>query len=131
MSGAERKIPDVLSCVLFVDNESNKWVAHCLDFDLATSGRDEDAAWKNLKTVVRVHVENCFTHWPDALKKRASEEEWQQFNALKLEQREFRSEKITFNLVPPKTSEMKPLWMHGFEAGEFHGTETRALSQVH
>jgi predicted RNase H-like HicB family nuclease len=108
-------VPSPLRCLLFVDKETSRWVAHCLDFDLATSGKDEDAAWDNLKSVVRLHVEHCFTHHHEAFNKKASEAEFARFEALKKVQPEFRSEKISFRLVPPKTQFSAPLWMHGFE----------------
>ena len=125
------EIPNPLSCLLFVDGETKRWVAHCLDFDLATSGRDEDAAWSNLKAVVRLHVEHCFTHWQDAFKKKAPEEDFIRFAALKEEQKEFRSEKISFKLVPPKAV-VPPLWMHGIEGRMWNGSpQSDSISQIH
>jgi len=115
-------IPNPLSCLLFEDGESKRWIAHCLDFDLATSGKDEDAAWKNLKSAVRTHVEHCFTNWQSGLAKKASEKEFALFEFLRETQKEYRSDKISFNLIPPKTElTISSLWMHGFEGGNLDG----------
>jgi hypothetical protein len=94
-------------------------MGHCLDFDIVTSGKDEDRAWRNLMGVVRLHVEHCFTHWQDGLKFKATDQEIAIFEALKEKQPEFRSEKITFNLIPPKkTIDLQPLWIQGIELTE-------------
>ena len=125
-------VPNPLSCLLFVDKETKRWVAHCLDFDLATSGKDEDAAWDNLKSVVRLHVEHCFTHFHDAFNKKASTEEFERFEALKKAQPEFRSEKISFKLVPPKTPAVPALWMHGFEGSAWNEpSQCSSVPQIH
>src|SRR5580692_3890336 len=97
-------IPNPLSCLLFEDAETKRWVAHCLEFDLVTSGKDEDAAWANLKSVVKTHVEHCFTNWQKGLKQQASADEFALFALLKERQKEYRSEKISFNLVPPQAA---------------------------
>jgi hypothetical protein len=110
-------IPKVLRCLLTEDPETGRWNGHCLEFDLATSGIDPDQAWNNLRAVVRLHVENCFTHWQEGLKFRASAEEVALFELLKKQEQPFRSEKITFNLVPPQRPEelLAPLWIQGIE----------------
>jgi hypothetical protein len=107
--------PDVLRCLLTPDQETGRWNGHCLDLDVATSGKDADQAWHNLRAIVRLHVEHCFTNWQDGLKFRASDEEVATFEALKTKHR-VRSEKITFNLVPPqKFEEPPPLWIEAVE----------------
>lgn len=79
-------IPDVLRCLLQVDPETRRWNGHCLDLDLATSGKDAEEAWKNLRAVVRLHVEHCFTNWQQGLKFRANDDEIAVFEALKTKQ---------------------------------------------
>ena len=112
----EITIPKVLRCFLWQDSETGRWLARCLDFDIATSGKDEDRAWKHLSAVVRLHVEHCFTHWQDGLKFRASDDDIALFDAMKKQQDVVRTEKITFNLVPPqKLEHLSPLWMQGIE----------------
>src|SRR5260370_39597501 len=96
-------IPEVLSCVLFRDTDTQQWVGHCLDFDLVTSGKNEDSAWGNLIKVVRAHIEHCFTFHPDGLKLEASPEEWAVFRAFRKRQKNVRSEKITLRLVTTGT----------------------------
>ena len=76
---SEVHIPKILSCLLTLDKETGRWNGHCLDFDIVTSGVDEDEAWQNLKAVVRLHVEECFNKWPDGLKRTASQERWNCF----------------------------------------------------
>lgn len=138
MSSTEKQstIPRILSCLLSEDGQTKRWLAHCLDFDLVTSGNDEDQAWKNLKSVVRLHVEQCFTHWPDGLGTKASKENWAIFESLHLQQDMMRTEKITFKLVA-KTPEIQPLWMRGAELGILNegadrlGTTASSISQIH
>jgi hypothetical protein len=116
------KIPDVLRCLLTPDVETGRWLGHCLEFDIVTSGKDPDSAWKNLKAVVRLHVEHCFTNWQEGLTEfRASDEEIAVFEALK-ERQLFRSDKITFTLIPPQKDELHPLWMQGVELSEGVGS---------
>lgn len=128
----EELIPNPLSCVLFEDKETKRWVGHCLDFDLATSGRDEDTAWLNLKAIVRTHVEHCFTNWQEGLMRRkAPEEFFAVLAALKEVQTEYRSDKISFTLVPPKMDSVPSLWMHGFEGGSLSEfAESGALQAI-
>jgi predicted RNase H-like HicB family nuclease len=119
MSTTDNLIPDVLRCLLQIDTETGRWNGHCLDLDLATSGKDAEEAWKNLRAVVRLHVEHSFTNWQQGLKFRANDDEIAVFEALKAKQR-VRSEKITFNLVPPKDhgQGVSPLWIEAVEDRE-------------
>jgi len=111
------RIPEVLRCLLTRDVETGRWIGHCLDFDIVTSGRDPEIAWMNLKAVVRAHVESCFTHWQKGLTFKASDEDIAIFEALKKHQR-FRSDKIEFKLLAPKNAELHPLWMEGMELND-------------
>ncbi len=111
-------IPEMLRCLLTKDAETQRWLAHCLDLAIVTSAKDEDVAWDNLKSVVRLHVEHCFTHWQEGLTFRASENEIAVFEALKKKQKFCRTDKITFNLIPPQATECPPLWMEGVELTE-------------
>jgi hypothetical protein len=118
MADHEKLVPSVLRCLLQLDTESKRWNGHCLDLDLATSGKDPDQAWQNLRAVVRLHVEHCFTHWQDGLRFKAEPEEIAVFEALRKHQH-IRSEKITFNLVPPQTQEeLPPLWIEAAQMDE-------------
>ncbi|HVB55851.1 MAG TPA: hypothetical protein VNE63_05380 [Candidatus Acidoferrales bacterium] len=120
-------IPSVLSCLLTEDKETRRWNGHCLDFDIATSGKDPDRAWRNLRAVVRLHVEHCFTHWQKGLTFRASRDEISLFVALKRAQQPVRSEKITFELAPPPTQEhLSSLWIEGIELTEGVGNAQAA-----
>lgn len=114
------RIPDVLRCFLFEDAATKRWVAHCLDFDIVTSGKDEDLAWSNLKSVVRLHVEHCFTHWQEAFKKRAPDEDFVRFETLSQQQPLARTDKISFKLVPPKAQFVPNFWMKGVEGEPSH-----------
>lgn len=125
MSTTEKLIPDTLRCLLQEDTETGRWNGHCLDLDIATSGKDPDQAWKNLLAVVRLHVEHCFTHWRKGLQCRAEDDEIAIFEALSKKQ-PVRREKITFNLIPPQpASELPPLWV---EAAEMTGGTAHAES---
>src|SRR5438309_9761770 len=108
-------IPDTLSCLLSVDPASGFWLGHSLDFGLITSGRTDEIAWKNLKEVIRVHVEHCSRNRPEVLKEhRASEGKWVLFQELKDRGLHFRSDKLRFHLVPKLEAE-SPVWMQGIE----------------
>jgi predicted RNase H-like HicB family nuclease len=125
--------PDVLRCLLKPDPESKKWVGHCLDFDLVTSGRTLDSAWDNLRAVVKLHVEHCFTHHRDGLEFRASENDFAVFDALKRASTFVRTEKITFDLVQPEF-DLPPVWVECAEdlAGVICGdSTTTAVPAVH
>jgi hypothetical protein len=127
----ETMIPNVLRCLLTKDPATGRWNGHCLDFNIATSGKDPDRAWKNLRAVVRLHVEHCFTHWQDGLKSRAHQADFTLFDAL-AQQQHFRSEKITFDLVAPKASEqLAPLWIQGIELQDPAGVPQVAHAHVH
>jgi hypothetical protein len=112
------KIPEVISCLISQDGSSKRWIGHCLDFNLVTSGKDPDKAWAHLCGVIKVHVEHCFTHHHDGLKFRAADEHWQLFENLKKKQKMMRTEKITLRLVERKDgSGEPPFWVQGVEAG--------------
>jgi hypothetical protein len=130
MNDHENIIPKVLRCLLQADPETGRWNGHCLDLDLATSGKDPDQAWLNLRAVVRLHVEHCFTHWQDGLKFRATPDEIAVFEALEKHQ-PVRREKMTFNLVPPQTREELPsLWIEAAEIDEGVGRGAPELAAV-
>ena len=107
----------VLSCLLSIDEQTGRWLAHCLDFDLMTSAKTQDAAWENLRKVVRVHVEHCFTFHQDGLKLEAEPHEWEDFrrieDQLKADNMPIRTEKITLKLTPPKPC--GEIWIRGVE----------------
>lgn len=132
----EVKIPDVLSCLITHDAATNRWLGHCLDFDLITSGKTPDAAWEHILGVVKVHVENCFTHHRAGLRFRARQQHWDLFEALNKKTDLFRQEKITLRLVQPEEEQQPPVWMKGIET-EFGGACGRpdsaatAVSAVH
>src|ERR1700721_2415759 len=95
----------VLSCLLSKDEQTGRWLAHCLDFDLLTSAKTEDTAWENLRKVVRVLIEHCFTFHKGGLKLEAEPHEWADFK--RIEKRlladgvPIRTEKITLKLLTP------------------------------
>jgi predicted RNase H-like HicB family nuclease len=127
------EIPEVLRCLLSKDMVTGRWLGHCLDFDIVTSGEDEEKAWKNLKAVVRAHVESCFTQWQDGLKFRATRNEIDLFEKLKERQQNFRSDKLELKLTPPPEVKPLPLWIQGIEwiEGAARGeTKTSTLQAV-
>jgi hypothetical protein len=131
MSMANQLIPEVLRCLLQHDQETGRWNGHCLDLDLATSGETSEVAWKNLRAVVRLHIEHCFTNWQEGLKFCASDSEIAVFEALKAKQ-PVRSEIIQLNLVPPKDRRpsMPALWIQAVEDKEgLLNVSTRAALQ--
>lgn len=119
MMREEDIIGKVLSCLLSKDERTGRWLAHCLDFDLMTSAKTQDTAWENLRKVVRVHIEHCFTFHQDGLKLEAEPQEWSDFknieHRLKAEELPIRTEKITLKLNPPRTLAEFELWIRGVE----------------
>ena len=113
-------LPDEICCILHHDMDSGAWVSRCLDFDLVTSGETEEGAWNNLKSVVKLHVEHCFTHNHAALSRyRATDEEFAFFEALASRSR-FWSDKIKLNLVAKKKREVPDqlsFWIKGVDSG--------------
>ena len=106
------------------DHQSDLWVGRCLDFGLVTSGKSDDAAWTNLKSVVKLHIEHCFTNdQPGLLRHRATDEDFANFDT-DIQKQHFRSEKIYLNLVAPKEPDAQSFWIHGVELDE-------TPSQVH
>jgi hypothetical protein len=107
----------VLSCLLSKDEQTGRWLAHCLDFDLLTSAKSQDTAWENLRKIVRVHIEHCFTFHEDGLKLKAEPHEWSDFKRIKdhLESEgiPIRTDKITLRLIPVESG--GELWIRGVE----------------
>lgn len=126
---AELQIPDLLSCVLSRDEETGRWLGHCLDFDLVTSGKTEDEAWKNLRGVVKMHIEHCFTHHRAGLTLRADEEEWDLFRASSRTQ-PARRDKIVLNLIPPPEHE-HTFWIQAIELKHDAKTAAPPVPAVH
>ncbi|GEM_PF-5890619 len=112
MTTARPDMPKVLKCLLSQDQETSRWNGHCLNFDIVTSGRDEEAAWSNLKLVVRHHIEECFEKFPDGLRNTASPDKWTIFNLLAEKNGMKRSDKIHLNLVVPEDED---LWIEAID----------------
>ena len=117
MAHEEDIAPQVFSCLLSKDEQTGRWLAHCLDFDLMTSAKSQDIAWENLRKVVRAHIEHCFTFHQDGLKMRAEDHEWANFREIEVRLKEqqipIRTEKITLKLTPTKSG--RELWIRGVE----------------
>src|ERR1051325_7732009 len=95
-------IPDPIKCILSIDQETGLWVGRCLDFGLVTSGKTAESAWTNLKSVVKLHIEHCFTNDEFRLSKhRAPDEDFTDFDH-QTQHDHVRSDKIELNLVAPK-----------------------------
>jgi len=117
------KLPELFRCLL--EKEQNLWVAHCLDFDLATSGKTEDEAWKRLLKVVKMHVEHCFTHRPDGLELRASQDQWDLFDRLVRNRKgPIRTEKISLTLIPQPQDQADFFWIQGVDAANPNSVPT-------
>jgi predicted RNase H-like HicB family nuclease len=117
-----------IRCLLNSDPASGRWVAHCLDFDLVTSGKTDEAAWTNIKAVVKLHIEHCFTHDNDGMfKHRVDQELIDSFDAGK-GLTEVWSDKIRLNLVAPKkeADDKITFWIKGVELAQ-----TSTIQAVH
>lgn len=104
-----------IRCLLSFDPASGAWVSHCLDFDLVTSGKTDEDAWANIKAVVKLHIEHCFTHDNDGLEKhRVDQELIDRFDRGK-GLMEVWSDKIKLNLVQPRKQDDLSFWIKGVE----------------
>jgi len=130
-TGVMGTLPDVLSCLLTFDAESRRWNGHCLDFDIVTSGLNQDAAWSNLKDVVRLHVEQCFTNWRPGLNREATQDHWTMFRVLSSVNRPFRQDRIEFDLVEPAGDDIHGVWLKALTAleGSLNGKAEGAFVQ--
>jgi hypothetical protein len=131
MKKLEEILANPLSCLLSHDQETNRWNGHCLDLDLATSAKDEEAAWEGLKGVVRMHIESCVRAGRTCFEHSASKEEFEAFHRLKEVQKDIRSEKIVLRLVPRNKADVPPIWMLGVEEGLGVESESRVVQTVH
>jgi hypothetical protein len=122
------ELPEIIRCFLSRDKETGLWIGRSLDFGLVTSGKSDEIAWKNLKSVVRLHVEHCFSDDRDAVHKhRASEEEFRAFDESR-DAAPFRSDKIELRMVAPRAPDSLSFWMQGVELGI---AATANLQSVH
>jgi predicted RNase H-like HicB family nuclease len=114
-----------IRCLLNFDPESGAWVAHCLDFDIVTSGRDDSEAWERIKSVVKLHIEHCFTHDQGGLRSHVAPQELIDSFDEGLKHWEVWSDKIKLNLIAPTKPE-NSFWIKGVEL-----EQTTCLSHVH
>jgi hypothetical protein len=104
----------VLSCFINRDQETNLFLAHCLNFDLMECGHTVDDAWEALKVSVKQYIEYSYSNHPEGLSKSASAAEWRQFaEALKHSTKPPRVDTIEFELRPPLLESSAPIWMQG------------------
>lgn len=78
-------------------HESGKTIAHCLDLDIVTSGKDREEAERSLDTLVVVQITTCFVNGNfSQLETQAPFEYWQSLtHATRLESKDLEIE------VPP------------------------------
>jgi hypothetical protein len=114
----EMNLAKIFKCLLGQDDETGLWVAHCLDFDLATSGKTEDEVWKRLLRVVKMHVEHSYAQRPIGLTHKADPDQWELFEKLKrLRKEPIRTEKISLTLIPnPSKDKEEFFWIQGIDA---------------
>lgn len=105
----------VLSCLGRHDQETNLFVAHCLDFDLVESAPTWDQAWANLKQVVKHYIEYCCAYNPKGLMLSAEQHYWERFTSLVKDSTPGSRmvESICIDLQPPLPATDVPVWIHG------------------
>ena len=104
----------VLSCLIRRDEETNLFLAHCLNFDLVECGPDPDTAWANLKISLKQFIEYSYTSYPQSLTLSADLDEWKQFvAALRVSTKPERVDTIDIDLKPPLPELSAPVWMQG------------------
>jgi len=111
-----------LSCLTWRDTETRVYISHCLNYDLMETGSTADEAWKNLKTVMKHHIEYCYTRHPMGLRRSAPSERWQAFyvalqKQLKKNPQGVVVEMLEIDPLPPLPEHAVPLWVQGVESG--------------
>lgn len=111
-----------LSCLTWRDPASNAYVSHCLNYDLMETGSSFDEAWQNLKTVMKHHIEHCYSRYPQGLGRSASKERWQEFYLTLQKQLQENPqgvvvEKLDIDPLPPLPEYEIPIWIQGVESG--------------
>jgi hypothetical protein len=103
-----------LSCLVERDEQTGMFIGHCLDYDLMETGKSDEEAWSNLKTVVKHHIEHCYSFYQNGLKKQAAREDWDRFyQYLQENGGQCQIEKIEIELRPPLPEQDISIWIQG------------------
>ncbi len=51
-------VKQTVHAVIYKDAESDQWVAHCIEYDVATQGDSEEHAIAMIKEAVELHLED-------------------------------------------------------------------------
>ena len=109
---------NMICCLGERDQETGLFLYHCLNFDLIESGTSWEDAWRNLKLVVKAHVEHCYARNPSGLLRAAARNEWEEFGevlkrTLASDPQSVVVESIDIELKAPLPAEEIPLWIQG------------------
>ena len=115
------QIPETISCLICRDQDSGLWNGHCLDFDIVTSAATPQRAWEHLKTVVKAHIEHCFSHSVPVDTFAATGEHWSTFQKLACSQPN-RNDKIEVRLVARRVPDRNEFWIKGVELAAAEST---------
>ena len=53
-----------LSCLTWRDKDTKVYISHCLNYDLMETGSTLEESRKNLNTVIKHHIEHCYSRYP-------------------------------------------------------------------
>lgn len=105
-----------LSCLTWNDKDTKVWISHCLNYDLMETGESADESWKNMKIVLKHHIEHCYTRYPQGLSRSAPKEQWQEFYiSLQKNPEGLTVEKLDIDPLPPLPEYEVPIWLTGVQ----------------
>lgn len=110
MSNLSKPGAGLWNCYVVQDEQTGRYIAHCLEFDIKVTGSSTDQAWDRLKKTLKAFYEYAYSSDPDALDVTASNPEWDWYNrelrtALRDHPGSVTVETIELVLHPPKLPE--------------------------
>jgi hypothetical protein len=106
-----------LSCLTWWDKETNVYISHCLNYDLMETGGTREESRKNLKMVMKHHIEHCYSRYPQGLKRSAPPEQWQEFFlSLQKNPQGVVMDQLDIDPLPPLPEHSIPIWIQGVDS---------------
>lgn len=74
--------PLTLPCLVEFDEATDQFVGHCLTYDLVSTAKTKRAAFDNLKTLIKRHIEYLYTHHKAGFQVTADEVDWNRWRDM-------------------------------------------------
>jgi predicted RNase H-like HicB family nuclease len=75
-------VPQYLPCTIEHDEDTGLYVGHCLTYDLVSTAKAPREAIDNLKSLIKLHVEYCYTHYKQGFTVTADNADWQRWRDM-------------------------------------------------